>query len=120
MTVYVFLGYTLGLLFAGMYIAVNVAVIGFYLGERRDEFNVLKHLVVPVLGVVAMVPAFMGVLGGVTIPILGTEVPQLSPPFDVVPILVGLWMVIGVVVYFVLRSSRAEAIGQIGEALAEG
>lgn len=120
LTVYVFLGYTLGLLFAGMYIAVNVAVIGFYLGERRDEFNVLKHLVVPVLGVVAMVPAFMGVLGGVTIPILGTEVPQLSPPFDVVPILVGLWMVIGVVVYFVLRSSRAEAIGQIGEALAEG
>ena len=59
LTTYVFIGYALGLLFAGMYIAVNVAAIGFYLGERRDEFNVLKHLVVPVLGVLVMIPAFL-------------------------------------------------------------
>ena len=50
LTTYVWIGYALGLLFAGMYVAVNLAVIGFYLGERRAEFNPIKHLVVPILG----------------------------------------------------------------------
>jgi amino acid transporter len=117
--VYVFIGYSLGLLFAGMYIAVNIAAIGYYLRERRDEFNAVKHLVIPVLGIIAMVPAFMGVLGGVTIPFLGTEVPQLAQPFDMVPILVGAWMLVGIVLYFVMRRVRPEAIGQIGEAVTE-
>jgi amino acid transporter len=117
--VYVFIGYSLGLLFAGMYIAVNIAAIGYYLRERRDEFNAVKHLVIPVLGIIAMVPAFMGVLGGVTIPFLGTEVPQLVQPFDMVPILVGAWMLVGIVLYFLMRRVRPEAIGQIGEAVTE-
>jgi len=117
--VYVFIGYSLGLLFAGMYIAVNVATIGFFLRERRDEFNVIKHLVIPVLGAIAVVPAFLGVLGGVTIPLLDAEVPQLVSPFDLVPILVAAWMVGGVVLYFVIRATRPEAIGQIGEAVTE-
>jgi amino acid transporter len=117
--VYVFIGYSLGLLFAGMYIAVNVATIGFYLRERRDEFNLIKHLVIPLLGALAVVPAFMGVLGGVTIPLLGTEVPPLAQPFDLVPILVGAWMLIGIVLYFVMRQVRPDAIGQIGEAVTE-
>jgi amino acid transporter len=120
LTVYVFLGLTLGLLFAGMYIAVNVAAIGFYLGERRDEFNPVKHVVIPVLGILAMIPAFMGVLGGVTIPLIGVAVPKLAQPFDVVPALVGIWMLAGIVLYFVVRSSRADAIERVGEAVAEG
>ena len=56
---YFWLGTQLGLLFAGMYIAVNVAAIGYYLGEGRGEFSVLKHVVVPVLGVIAMIPAIL-------------------------------------------------------------
>ena len=118
--VYVFIGYSLGLLFAGMYIAVNLATIGFFLTERRDEFNVVKHLVIPVLGALAVVPAFLGVLGGVTIPFLGTAVPPLASPFDLVPLLVAAWMVIGIVLYFVIRSARPDAIDKIGEAVTEG
>jgi len=117
--VYVFIGYSLGLLFAGMYIAVNIATIGYFLRERREEFNVIKHLLIPILGVVAVIPAFLGVLGGVTIPLLGTEVPQLAAPFDLVPILVAIWMVAGVILYFVVRSLRPAAIEQIGEAVTE-
>lgn len=117
--VYVFIGYSLGLLFAGMYIAVNIATIGFYLRERRSEFNVLKHLIIPLAGAIAVIPAFLGVLGGVTIPFLGTEVPQLVQPFDLVPILVGAWMLIGIVLYVVMRQARPDAIGKIGEAVTE-
>ena len=47
LNVYVWLGTMIGLLFALMYIAVNLACIGFYLREGRSEFNVLKHIVVP-------------------------------------------------------------------------
>ena len=78
--VYVFIGYGLGLLFAGMYIAVNIAVIGFYLRERRAEFNWFKHLVVPILGIIFVIPAFATVLGiaNVSIPIL--DIPLVGDP----------------------------------------
>jgi len=118
--VYVFLGYTLGLLFAGMYIAVNVAVIGFYLGERRDDFNVVKHLVVPILGVVAMIPAFLSVLGGLTIPILNIELGSLTGDLVWVAPLVGAWMLIGIVLYFVLRARSPEAVDNLGAVYGEG
>jgi hypothetical protein len=34
-----------------------------------------------------------------------------------VPPLVGLWMVAGIVLYFVVRSRRAEAVASLGEAV---
>ena len=119
LTTYVFIGYALGLLFAGMYIAVNVAAIGFYLGERRDEFNVLKHLLVPILGVLLMIPAFLSVLGGLTIPLINVEVPALTEPYSYVPPLVAVWMVAGVVLYFFLRSRNPDAIAKIGAVMGE-
>ena len=42
--------------------AVNLAAIGYYWREQRDEFNWLKHLVIPVIGFILMIPAFLGVL----------------------------------------------------------
>jgi amino acid transporter len=119
LTTYVFIGYGLGLLFAGMYIAVNVAVIGFYLGERRDEFNPLKHLVVPILGVLLMIPAFLSVLGGLTIPILDIPIPALTSPYDVVPLLVAIWMILGIVLYFWLRARKPDALSHIGDVMGE-
>lgn len=119
LTTYIFIGYALGLLFAAMYIAVNVAAIGFFLGERRDEFNPLKHLVIPILGVVAMIPAFLSVLGGLTIPVLNIPIPALAAPYDIVPMLVAAWMVIGVVLYVVLRGRSPEAMAAIGQAVSE-
>jgi amino acid transporter len=116
---YFWLGYALGLLFAGMYIAVNIAVIGFYLRERRDEFNVLRHLVVPVIGAILMVPAFFSALGGVTIPIINLELASLGEPYSFVPPIVGIWMIVGVVLGLVLWAGRRETMARVGEAVAE-
>jgi amino acid transporter len=116
---YFWLGYALGLLFAGMYIAINIAVIGFYLGERRDEFNIVRHVVVPVIGAILMIPAFFSALGGVTLPILNLELASLGEPYSFVPPLVGLWMVIGIVIGLVLWSSRRETLNRVGDAVAE-
>ena len=115
LNVYVFLGTMLGLIFAGIYIAVNLACIGYFWRERRDEFNVLKHAVVPVLGVIAMIPAALAVIGGVTIPILDIELPPYETALQWTAPIVGAWMVIGIIAYFVLRSQNPEALTRVGE-----
>ena len=113
--IYIFIGTMLGLLFAGMYIAVNVAVIGFFLRERRDEFNFIKHLLIPIFGVLFMIPAFMSVIGGFTIPIFDVPLPAFEGALSWTAPIAAVWMVIGVVLYFVLRSRNPEALQRMGE-----
>jgi amino acid transporter len=115
LNVYVFLGTMLGLIFAFIYIAVNLACIGYFLNQRRDEFNVVKHLVVPILGVVAMIPAALAVIGGVTIPVLDIELPPYENALRWTAPIVAVWMLIGVGLYFVLRSRSPEALDRMGE-----
>jgi amino acid transporter len=120
LNVYFVLGYALGLLFAGMYIAVNLAVIGFYLRWQRDEFNVLKHIVVPIVGVILMIPAFVSASpGGLTIPIIDLEIPSLAAPYSFAPPIVAIWMVVGIVIGLYLRARRPAALETVGVAMGE-
>jgi amino acid transporter len=120
LNVYFVLGYALGLLFAGMYIAVNIAVIGFYMRFRRDEFNPLKHVVVPIIGVILMIPAFVSASpGGITIPIIDLPISSLAPPYSFAPVLVAVWMIVGVVVGLALRARKPEALSTVGVAMGE-
>ena len=115
LNVYVFLGTMLGLLFAFIYIAVNLACIGYFWRERRDEFNVVKHLVVPVIGVIAMIPAALAVIGGVTIPILDVTLDPYDNYLRFTAPIVGVWVLIGIGVYFYLRSRSPEALDRMGD-----
>jgi amino acid transporter len=115
LNVYVFLGTMLGLLFVFMYICVNLACIGYFWRERRDEFNVIKHGLVPVLGVLAMIPAGLAVIGGLTIPILDVELPPYANALQYTAPIVGIWLLIGVVLYFVLRARTPEALNRMGD-----
>ena len=119
LTTYFFIGYMLGLSFAAMYITVNVATIGYFRGEGRAAFNPIKHLIVPVLGIIAMVIGFVSALGGVTIPIINAEIPPLSAPFSYAPLIVAIWMVAGIGLYFFLRMRNPQATSEIGAAVAE-
>ena len=112
---YVVLGTKLGLIFGFIYICVNLACIGYFLRVRRDLFNPIKHLVVPILGVVAMIPAGLAVIGGVTIPILEIELPPYANALQWTAPIVGVWMVIGIVLYFVLRARDPEALERMGD-----
>jgi amino acid transporter len=115
LNVYVWLGTLVGLLFAGMYIAVNVACIGFFMREKRSEFNPIKHLVIPVLGVIAMIPAVLAVIGGVTIPILDIELSPYENSLRWTAPVVGVWLLLGVLAYFYLRSRNPAALGRMNE-----
>ena len=110
LNVYVWLGTLVGLLFAGMYIAVNVACIGYFMREKRSEFNPIKHLVIPILGVIAMIPAVLAVIGGVTIPILDIELSPYENSLRWTAPVVGVWLLLGVVAYFYLRSRNPAAL----------
>ena len=115
LNVYVFLGTMLGLIFAGIYILVNIACIGYFLREGRKEFNPLKHVVVPVLGVIAMIPALLAVIGGVTIPIIDVTLDPYTNYLRFTAPIVGVLLLIGIVVYFVLRARRPEALDRVGD-----
>ena len=115
LNVYVFLGTMLGLIFAGIYIMVNLACIGYFWRERRDEFNPIKHLLVPILGVIAMIPALLAVIGGLTIPILDIELPPYETALRYTAPIVGVWVLLGVVIYFVLRARSPDALERVGD-----
>jgi amino acid transporter len=115
LNIYVFIGTMLGLLFAGMYMAVNAAVIGFYWRERRDEFNVIKHLLIPVLGVLAMVPALLSVIGGLTIPIFDVPLKPYENSLRFTAPIVGAWMALGIVIFVVLWFVNRQALRRMGD-----
>jgi amino acid transporter len=115
LNVYVFLGTMLGLLFVFIYICVNLACIGYFWRQRRDEFNWFKHLVIPVLGVLAMIPAGLAVIGGLTIPFLDIELPPYESSLKYTAPIVGVWLLIGVGLYLVLRTRNPEALDRMGD-----
>jgi len=86
-----------------IYILMNVACIG-YFARKRAGFNVLSHLIIPVLGVAAFVPAW---LSGAGIKAFNFVFP-LTPPLSYMGPGVGGWMVIGVIylVYLYLRDPQ--------------
>jgi amino acid transporter len=94
---------------------VNIACIGFFMRERRDEFNPIKHVLVPVVGVIAMIPALLAVIGGVTIPIIDVSLPPYDNYLRWTAPIVGIWIVLGIVAYFVLRSSNPAALDRVDD-----
>jgi amino acid transporter len=84
-----------------IYIAVNISCIVYFWRERRQEFNVLKHLLFPVLGIVLFVPGFFTGLG---IPVF-KFISKLTYPLNLAGVVIAGWYAIGVVlmIYFWVR-----------------
>jgi amino acid transporter len=89
-----------------IYIVVNVACMLFYLRERRDEFNPILHLVVPVLGILAFIPGFAA---GAGLRIFDFIFP-LTWPLSAAGIAVGIWMAIGIAYLVYLYSTNRQRI----------
>jgi len=74
-----------------IYIVVNAACIGFFLVARRDLFSPLRHLVFPLLGIAAFVPAWF-TAAGITV---FSFVFPLSKPVSYAGPAAGVWMLLG-------------------------
>jgi amino acid transporter len=98
------LGTIIGAVIIGIYILVDLACLFYYWRFQRGEFNWLLHGLVPILGIVAFVPALMTAVG------IGGSVfsfiAALPYPFNRVGPVVGIWFALGVV-YLIWLYARA-------------
>ena len=98
-----------------IYIAVNISCIVFYLRERRDEFNAFKHLLVPMVGIVMFVPAWLTAVG---IPAF-KFIAELEYPLSLAGPVVAGWYVIGIVYLAYLSSRVPDRIRDTGRVFVE-
>jgi amino acid transporter len=78
----------------GIYIVINVSVIGYYTRRQRAEFNWLAHVILPVIGALGLLPVLAAALG------VGASwlkfVSPLPYPVSQAGLAVGIWFAIGV------------------------
>lgn len=107
-----------------IYIMTCASCVSYYLRERRAEFNVLLHLIIPVAGVVVFIPVLLAGLG---IDFGGLGIQPLGYPATIAPWVIYTWVALGIVVlgYFMVTDSQriaqtrelfTEAAGGGGEA----
>jgi len=91
-----FLG-TLDALFVMIvYALVCIASIVFFLRKRRAQFNILRHLISPVIGTIMIAVVFVFLL-----------IAPAPPPLNTIPFVVLAWIVLGIVMLYVLRRRLA-------------
>lgn len=86
-------------IFASMYILLNIACLLYFLRFRRDEFNIVRHGILPILGALAFIPAFCA---GAGIPAFDF-ITALPKPLSYAGPVAAIWMAIGIVYLVVLN-----------------
>lgn len=106
-------GTALVILLVAIYILMNIACIGFFSRVRGHGFNPISHLIIPILGIAAFVPAWCSG-AGITIP--GTEsfISPLTPPLSYMGPAVGVWMLFGVVYLIYLYARDRQRVAAVG------
>jgi len=110
-TAYSVFGTALTVCVLPIYFVTALACPVYYLRYRRSELNVFLHVIVPVLGAVLLVPAF---LAGAGIPIVSFATP-LSWPLSLAGPVVGAWYVIGIGISIYLLMRRKASLHSLSE-----
>ncbi len=100
------LGTIATVLVVAIYMLTALSCITYYLRERRDEFNLFLHLIVPVIGILFFIPVEIASFG---INFAGLGISALAWPANYAPIVVLIWMLIGIgllVYYMTSRPAR--------------
>jgi len=105
-------GTGLVILLAAIYIVTNAACIGYFARRRRDGrgWNPLLHLVIPVLGIAAFVPAWLTAAG---IRVFSFVAPLSAPSSYMGPGVAG-WMVVGLVYLGYLYARHPSRVTEVG------
>jgi amino acid transporter len=94
---------------AFVYVVSNIGLFVFYRREHRDEFSWAKHLLVPVIGIIAL-----------AVVVYYSVNPLPAWPVSLAPFIVLGWLAVGVVVVTVLyRGDRAGNLALAGAAMGE-
>lgn len=93
-----------------VYIVVNAACIGYFLRRRRDLFNPVLHLVLPLVGILAFIPALLTAAG---LQVFDFVAP-LTKPISYAGVVVALWMLVGLVYLGVLLARHRDRVVAVG------
>ena len=94
------------IMLVGIYLVVNISCIGFYVRSPQHKTKAISHVVIPILGVAAFVPAWLAG-AGIKAPGLSFITP-LSAPLSYMGPAVAIWMGIGVLylIYLYIRDRQ--------------
>lgn len=110
-TAFGMIGTALVILLVGIYLVVNVACIG-YFARRAHGFNLVSHLLVPVIGIAAFIPAWLAG-AGIKTPGLSFIAPLTAPDSYMGPA-VAAWMVLGVLYLGYLYLRQPQRVVDVG------
>jgi amino acid transporter len=97
------------ILLVAIYIIANASCIGYFLRRGRSEFNVFLHLIVPILGIAAFVPAWLTAAGLR----FASWVPPLTAPLSYAGIAAGVWMGLGLLYCLYLYARHPERVADV-------
>jgi len=115
LTAFALVGTIVTAVIIAIYMVVNLACLVFYLREGRAEFNPLLHGLVPILGILAFLPAFLTAVGIKAFDFVNA----LPYPISLVGPVVGIWYAIGLVYLVVLLTTRPERLRETGRVFEE-
>ncbi|HYM97483.1 MAG TPA: APC family permease, partial [Candidatus Sulfotelmatobacter sp.] len=89
-----------------VYILCNIALIRYFL--KRTDRNIGLHVVAPILGCL-----------GLLYPLWTVGAPGQAYPYNMVPYIVGVYVLAGIVAYFYLRGRSPEKLAAFGSVVAD-
>jgi amino acid transporter len=93
-----------------VYVIANVAVFAYYFRQRRPEFNIILHVVFPLVSTAALIYA-----------LVYSFIPFPASPYSYAPLIDGLWLLLGLVVLAVMWVRHNDRwLLTAGAALGEG
>jgi len=111
-TAFAMVGTGLVIVLVAIYILMNLSCIGFFVRSSDHAFNPVSHLLIPVLGVLAFIPARAA---GAGIKIPGASfISPLTAPLSYMGPAVGVWMVIGVIYLVYLYLADPQRVLHVG------
>jgi amino acid transporter len=110
-TAFLMIATALVILLVGIYIVMNVACIG-YFARRAHGFSLVSHLLVPLLGIAAFIPAWLAG-AGIKAPGLSFIAP-LSPPLSYMGPAAGGWMILGLLYLIYLYRRDPQRVVDVG------
>jgi amino acid transporter len=111
LTAFAMIGTALVILLVGIYIVMNVACIGYFV-RRAHGFNLVSHVIVPVLGIAAFIPAWLAG-AGIKAPGLNFITP-LKAPFSYMGPAAAIWMGLGIIYLLYLYGRDRQRIADVG------
>jgi amino acid transporter len=93
-----------------VYVMANAAVFAFYYFQRRGDFNIILHVLFPLISSAALIYA-----------LIYSFIPFPAAPYKYAPLIDGLWLLLGIIVLVIMRVRGSEQwLVTAGAALGEG